>query len=366
MKRHSVLSMFVALAFALTLLSCRNKNESPQAAKMRLREGFPTRIITQLANRTERTVPRAPGLTLGRLQAVVSRSRLWAPTHIITVAFNGGSPALRQQIVSAVKAWTDVANIALDFGQSSANGTFREWSRNDGVYTADLRISFDQEGYWSAVGRDSIDPSITKPNEASMNFQGFPSDLPDDWQAVVLHEFGHALGFEHEHQSPESPCDQEFRWDDDPGYTRTTDIYGQFVPDRTGKRPGIYTLLEGPPNKWSKDQIDFNLKKLPYSADYITSQFDRLSIMKYFFEDWMFKSGSQSQCYSKENLSLSSGDRIMVSSVYPGNPNGMRSVIVARIKDAQEVIRKPGLPSEVRDSLKKDVAVLTKVQAKLQ
>src|SRR5690349_10941147 len=105
-----------------------------------------------------------------------------------------------------------------------------------------------------------------------MNFEGFDVQLPQDWRGVVLHEFGHALGLEHEHQHPVQPCD--FRWEDDPGYTPTTDRFGQFTPDEAGRKPGIYTLLGGPPNRWSREMVDFNLRKLPDSSAFRTSAFD--------------------------------------------------------------------------------------------
>ena len=68
------------------------------------------------------------------------------------------------------------------------------------------------------VGNDSIDPTIVGAGEASMNFGGFAQGPPPGWEATVLHEFGHALGFQHEHQLPVGGCDLEFRWEDDPGY----------------------------------------------------------------------------------------------------------------------------------------------------
>ena len=93
-----------------------------------------------------------------------------------------------------------------------------------------------------------------KPNEASMNFERFNQQLPDDFRGVILHEFGHALGFEHEHQHPTQGCDAEFRWDDDPGYQLTTDEYGQFIADRLDEGQGFMRFSAarptiGPPRR---------------------------------------------------------------------------------------------------------------------
>jgi hypothetical protein len=79
-----------------------------------------------------------------------------------------------------------------------------------------------------------------------MNFGGFAVSLPQDWAATVLHEFGHALGLQHEHQHPVGGCDLDFRWEDDPGYTPTFDGFGQFITDSNGKPPSVYTVLGGP------------------------------------------------------------------------------------------------------------------------
>jgi hypothetical protein len=131
-----------------------------------------------------------------------------------------------------------------------------------------------------------------------------------------LHEFGHAIGFEHEHQNALVPCD--FRFEDEPGYVPTTDSFGQFMPDPHGKRPGLYTLLGGPPNNWPKAVVDFNLRPLPDSSAYLTGTFDKDSIMKYFFPEWMFIAGASSSCFSsEENLTLSAGDKQGAAKLYP-------------------------------------------------
>ena len=127
-----------------------------------------------------------------------------------------------------------------------------------------------------------------------MNLQGFDVSLPVDFEGITRHEFGHTLGLDHEHQSP--LVTRDFRWDDGAGCVRTIDQFGQFVADAQGRHPGIYTFMEGPPNSWSKEMIDFNLRQLttindtPVSA-YSVDTFDKLSIMKYYYDDWMFVAG---------------------------------------------------------------------------
>jgi hypothetical protein len=276
---------------------------------------------------------------------------------------------LRSQIAQTVKTWSDVANanITFDFGPGSETGQFREWANTDTQYAADVRITFmtgEDGGYWSMVGNDSIKPSLVKPGRASMNFEGFPDELPQDWQATVLHEFGHALGFEHEHQSPASPCETEFRWNDDPGYVPRRDIYQQFIPDSQGRRPGIYTELGGPPNNWSKEQIDFNLRQLPQSADWILTSFDKTSIMKYHFDPWMFTQGTQSGCYSAQNLVLSPQDLEAAQAIYPRSSTAIATVLGSQIKDNQELLKLSGLPAPILSEYKANAVAAQKARTK--
>ncbi len=211
-------------------------------------------------------------------------------------------------------------------------------STTDTAYAADVRISFNQEGYWSLVGQDSVNSAIIQPGQASMNFGGFTLFRPADWEGVVIHEFGHAFGFEHEHQNPIGGRDDEFRWKDDPGYLPTTDTAGEYIQDSQNKRPGIYTVLGGPPNSWLQAKVDFNLRQLPDSHAYMIGPFDRNSIMKYYFPAWMFASGEQSRCYSKENLQLSAGDKTGFAKAYPAAPADITTLMFSRKQFLNDVL----------------------------
>src|SRR5262249_7777156 len=106
----------------------------------------------------------------------------------------------------AASEWTKHANLEFDFGAP----TYR--SCQPGVF-ANIKIKFDlhdQYGlYWSYVGTDSLE------FEASMNLGNLGEDtLPVRMtdpvaKGIILHEFGHAIGLEHEHQSPSAACDLE-------------------------------------------------------------------------------------------------------------------------------------------------------------
>lgn len=272
-------------------------------------------------------------------------TKSWGPGATVRVAFRGGDTNLRRQIAQTAITWAQYANLKLDFGPEDQP---RDWSPSDPAYVAEVRISFDQAGYWSLVGTDSMDPNIVSSGEASMNLRGFDRGLPPDWQAIVLHEFGHALGFEHEHQHPVGGCNSEFRWSDDPGYQLTRDAFGQYVPDSKGRRPGIFTRLGGPPNYWPRDRVESNLKQLKPSHAFVTGPFDRQSIMKYEFPAWMFVRGEQSRCYSSRNSVVSDQDKEGASLVYPRHQAPALATLDKQIKIFEDLLKVQNLPDEIR------------------
>ncbi|MGB9435054.1 MAG: hypothetical protein WBQ89_22605 [Candidatus Acidiferrum sp.] len=336
-----------------------SSGRTPVTYKIGIQEGYSEQFIQALQKRESLVNSSTFGMHLGQVQAVRSVLRTWPNGTNIIVAFKGGSPELRGQIAEAVKPWTEAGNIKFDFGYDQRTGKYREWSTFDTKYKADVRISFDSQpepGYWSAVGQDSIKPSLRAPSIASMNFEGFDDDPPaaGELRATVLHEFGHAIGFEHEHQSPNSPCDQEYRWSDDPGYVRTQDIHREFIPDSQGRKPGIYTVLEGPPNNWDKEKIDFNLKQFANSSDWNLTSFDPTSIMKYVFQAWMYRdlaASTSTGCYGPPNLNLSAEDRKAADSAYPRDAAQAKKLLSQQISVSQQFLARKALSPELRGEL---------------
>jgi hypothetical protein len=284
-------------------------------------------------------------------QFVLRNAKLWTPGQTIKIAFNGGSAELRRKIAETAAEWTTHANLVFDFGNTAGQTNYREWKESDTTMAADIRISFHFRGYWSLLGTDSHNPAIVTAGDASMNFGGFQFFLPGDWQATVRHEFGHALGFEHEHQHPIGGCDDEFRWNDDAGYVPTTDNNGQFIADGKNRRPGIYTVLGGPPNEWPQSTVDFNLRQLSDSSAFLLSDFDRRSIMKYSFDAWMFNGGTASHCFSaSDNVNLSDEDIRGAKQAYPRptDANALKTAIGDRTRALETLIE----AKRLRPSLK--------------
>ncbi len=286
-----------------------------------LLEDYPEGLAQSLAARArwrQSAASRDPDL-----EFLVADAVKWRPGSTVTVAFRGGSPQLHRSIVDVAAAISQACSLTLDFGLDEAGG-FRSWSTEDTEYSADIRIGFDKSGYWSLVGTASVDYAVGRPlddvggrpNQQSMNFGGFEEELPSTWRRTVLHEFLHALAFNHEHQNMRGPCQDEFRWEDDQWYVPTTDSDGRFVPDPHGRRPGIYTYLGGPPNNWDRAKIDFNLRSEGVE-DGAAGVFDPESVMLYRFPPFFYHTDPSPCAPVGEGLELSEGDKRGLRLLYP-------------------------------------------------
>ena len=258
------------------------------------------------------------------LEFIVSDLSRWPVGTIVRVAFLDGTPALHADVVSAVDQIAPEMNLTLDFGHDPTTGTFRSWSLTDTVHAAEIRVSFDRKGYWSLVGTDSTDvtiapgePSGGGPGQRSLNLGGYKTNKPPGWEGTVRHEFLHALAFKHEHQNLRGPCENEFRWDDDPGYVPTTDADGTFIPDAAGRRPGIYTYLAGPPNGWSEAKVTHNLRTRE-DPQVVAGPFDPASVMLYRFAAFFYKTNPSTCAPTTAGIDLSDGDKRGLELLYPG------------------------------------------------
>lgn len=214
----------------------------------------------------------APGASISAPGALAALTgKLWQPGRTLRVRFLDGDPAVQKRIEPYAQMWATYANLHFTFGTDP---------------NAEIRISFQQPGSWSYIGTDAL--TIPK-HQPTMNFGWLTPDTSDDEYArVVTHEFGHAIGCIHEHQNPST----NIPWN----------------------KAAVYDYYAGPPNNWTKEQVDINLFTR-YSADITQfSAFDRESIMLYpipnAFTEGDFEVGW--------NRTLSATDKRYIAKLYPG------------------------------------------------
>jgi len=272
-------------------------------------------------------------------------TKQWGARAVITVAFRGGSNELRQKIADTAAIWEAQGAVTFDFGKP---GAFREWTSRDQNYAANVRIAFDKAGDYSLVGRASIDRTVVAPNHASMNLQDFDGRRRFD-KAVVLHEFGHVLGFLHEHQNPKGGCAAELRYADDPGYAATKDPSGELINDSQGRRPGVYSWFAGKPNEWSHDRVDRNVKILETnSSKYQFGPYDPQSIMRYSFPLPLCTTSS-STCCEPRAYSLSLDDIHAMGIFYPKDGSDRNAALGGQIDALKNLLKSPKLGPDDRE-----------------
>jgi hypothetical protein len=201
---------------------------------------------------------------------VALRDALWCPGDIIKVAFLDDEHMLKDKVKEYAETWT---------APLMANLTF-VWVEDP--VDADIRISFKHSGSWSVIGSTCL--RIEGKEEPTMNFGWLDENsTEDEIRRVVLHEFGHALGLIHEHQSPRAGI----LWD---------------------KEQVIRELYY-----WSRDVVERNLFKPFEEEETQFTEFDPDSIMVYPIPASWTLDG-----YSVDlNLDLSALDRDFIRTIYP-------------------------------------------------
>jgi hypothetical protein len=147
-----------------------------------------------------------PGLpTTQKLESVIFVAKTWGPGTTLKVCFIEDSDAgPRQAIALYASEWTKWGSVKFDFGPPPS---LRTCLPNDGV---NIRITFRTDGYAAYVGKDALAEAAQ--NEPTVFLKDFDSEnfTSDVYKGIVIHEFGHVLGFAHEHQSPATNCQSQF------------------------------------------------------------------------------------------------------------------------------------------------------------
>lgn len=204
----------------------------------------------------------------------IVRLKKWPNGSALRCRFLDGSTTQRKRVEAKAQQWEQFANVKLQFVASG---------------DAEIRISFSADaGSWSALGTDALIERYFPKFQPTMNYGWLKDDSPDDeYSRVVLHEFGHALGAVHEHQSPRA----RLKWN----------------------RAEVYRVFSGPPNFWSKADIDFNIFKRYSILTTNSTEFDPDSIMLYGFPASMFLDGKG----TRSNKLISDRDKQFIAEMYP-------------------------------------------------
>jgi hypothetical protein len=226
-----------------------------------------------------------------------SPALMWEPGQTLRVKISGegATEKVQAKIKQYASEWTQHANISFNFVDRVQPPEIRI---NVEKYVTPKPGEKDKKGLsWSRIGRNALlddkgkEVPLKDNNSTSMNFGGFNDQTSDeDFRRTTLHEFGHALGLLHEHQSPTAGI----QWD----------------------KEKVYKYFEGI-NGWNNELVDSAIFAVSATNSTNYSQFDPTSIMAYSIPaDWTLN-----MVGIPGNTSLSAVDREFIGRWYPPEPD---------------------------------------------
>ncbi len=129
------------------------------------------------------------GVNLVKSSIIASTDKIWKNGHKLTISFLDGSLQEKKMVESYSVEWTRYANLDFEFYDN-----INVVPRGRDI---DILITFKGVGSYSNIGRDSYSNTKEKKSSMTLSLSNASENLK---RYYILHEFGHAIGLQHEHQ----------------------------------------------------------------------------------------------------------------------------------------------------------------------
>lgn len=272
------------------------------------------------------------GISNERAKLILTNSTKWVNgTTLHYYFFNRKTDGQEIELEDGTTGWrkwkgtTAQMNVVrMAFGLWKKTGIGLKFEEVKNREDAEIRIGFmEDDGSWSFVGREILD---IDPEERTMNF-GWNIAVRDQHNGIgtTIHEIGHTLGMQHEHQNP----------------------FAGIVWNKTA----VYKSLGGPPNNWDKETTYENIIKKLNKNEVNGSKWDPDSIMHYPFQAGLINKPLKYKQGLQPPGDLSKADIKYILSFYP-TADPIKDVavkesvtydIVAKNSEQQNFIFKPSI-----------------------
>ena len=237
-------------------------------------------------------------------KAEADTSKLWDNGTRLKIHFLNDGDAWGQTVRKAIEriapVWSDYANLTFDFTSQNTAHIVIQLSP---VAGSDGRPVY---AFWSVYGKEALSEIGNRRWSMSLaydpSFARNPQFLESEFLRVIPHEFGHAIGFIHEHIRPDRPI----IWDE------------ARVKARFGAAP----------NNWNDQMIRSNIldfyKPVGGFSDLKGTTFDLKSIMMYSYlpdPDGQplahYNDAAHTPFVTQNNYALSPLDKVLANMLYP-------------------------------------------------
>ncbi|MED7670492.1 peptidase M12 [Pseudomonas moraviensis subsp. stanleyae] len=200
-------------------------------------------------------------------RSIACSNRLWDNASEVTFSFMENLPdESAYRIERIIRQWEPFVSL-----------TFAQVEKGQGQ----IRIALDGDENWSAIGTEALEFDREEPTLVIQAALQDPS-----FEATLLHEFGHALGFHHAHLHP----DANIPWNIEAVHLHFKETQG-----------------------WNDEEIELNIFRLDSCNNTFDEEYDSLSIMHYPVPNFMTHGNFEIAF----NMKLSERDKRLARQSYP-------------------------------------------------